>query len=200
MPESGRTRRLRDYDADRLEASLGRLPRRSERPAVIVLVGLPGSGKSHLARAIRQQVPAVQLDSDALRSVLFSRPQHTKMEHARLFPALHVLMERLLSRGYTLIVDATNLKEANRRPYYQIAARHDVPLVLVRTWAPWPVIRKRLLMRSTKRAPEDFSTATVEVYEAMRAESERLRRKHISVDTSRDIAPAVDKIVSLLQS
>jgi len=183
-----------------MEVALRRLPTRSKAPRVVVLVGLPGSGKSYLARAVAKRVPAVVLDSDALRAVLFGEPKHTKKEHARLFPALHVLMERLLERGNTIIVDATNLKEANRRPYYKIAQKHRAPVVLVRTWAPWPVVKERLLSRSEARDADDRSTATVEVYEEMRSDSERLRKKHVSVDTSRDIGPAVDRIVSLLQS
>lgn len=191
---------VRNRDADRLEASLGRLPGKSERPAVVVMVGLPGSGKSYLARAVAKRTAAVVLDSDALRAVLFGEPKHTKKEHARLFPALHVLMARLLERGNSIIVDATNLKEANRRPYYKIAQKYGAPVLLVRTWAPWPVIKKRLLDRIDSRDADDWSTATVEVYEEMRSGSERLRKKHVSVDTSRDIGPAVDRIVALLQS
>lgn len=195
-----RSRYIRNRDVDLMESSLGRLPRKVGRPRVVVMVGLPGSGKSFLARAVAKRAPAVVLDSDAMRSVLFAEPGHTKREHARLFPALHVLMERLLARGNSIVVDATNLKEVNRRPYYKIAEKYEAPVVLVRTWAPVAVIRKRLLDRSEERDVDDRSTATVEVYERMRSESERLTKKHVSVDTSREIGPAVDKIVSLLQS
>lgn len=197
---------VRDRDAETLLVSLGRLPARAKRPVVVVMVGLPGSGKSFLARAVAKRTPAVVLDSDKLRGVLFVEPMHTKEEHARLFPALHVLMERLLERGNSIIVDATNLKEANRRPYYQIAEKHGAPVVLVRTWAPGPVIKKRLLDRNEAllggqaRDVDDNSTATMEVYERMRSGAERLRKKHVSVDTSRDISAAVDRVVALLQS
>ena len=195
-----RSHSILERDADLLEAALGRLPRRAERPRVVVMVGLPGSGKSFLARAVARRTPAVVLDSDAMRSVLFAEPRHTKREHGRLFPALHLVMERLLARGYSIVVDATNLKEVSRRPYYKIAEKCGAPVVLVRTWAPAPVIRKRLLDRSEARDADDRSTATVEVYERMRSGAERLTKEHVSVDTSRDIGPAVDKIVSMLQS
>lgn len=190
-----------------MEAALGKLPARAEALRVLVMVGLPGSGKSHLARAVARKVRAVVLDSDAMRVALFGEPRHTKREHARLFPALHVLMERMLARGNSVIIDATNLHEAHRRPYYKIAERYGAPVVLVRTWAPWPVIKRRLEARGVEglrvkesAAARDYSGATVEVYEAMRAGSERLRKKHVSVDTSRDVGDAVDRIVSLLQS
>ena len=167
---------------------------------MVVMIGLPGSGKSHLARAIAARVPAAVLDIDALRAALFEDPQHTAKEHGRLFPALHVLMDRLLARRITVIVDATNLKEANRKPYYKIAAEHGAKLLLVRVWARAPVIRRRLLARAGSPDPADNSTATLEVYERMREGVQRVRRRHVSVDTSSDIRPAVDKIVAVLQS
>jgi predicted kinase len=192
---SDRTHWIRQADADKIEKSLGRLPRKSQRLALIVLVGLPGSGKSHLAREIKRGVPAVILDSDALRQALFADTHHTQREHARLFPAIHVLMARLLERGITIIVDATNLKEANRRPFYKIAEDHGAKLVLARVWAPKRVIRQRMAARDTGANAADRSTATLDVYEKMLADAEPIRRRHISVDTSKDLGPAVDKII-----
>jgi predicted kinase len=191
---------IRNRDADRLEASLGRLPAPVARPAIVVMIGLPGSGKSHLARAIRARVPAAVLDIDDLRGALFEDPQHTAKEHGRVFPALHALLDRLLGRRITVIVDATNLKETNRKPYYKIAAKYGAQVLLVRVWARTPVIRRRLLERAECPDPADSSTATLEVYERMRESVQRVRKRHVSVDTSADIRAAVDKIVALLQS
>ncbi len=190
----------RNRDADQLEASLGRLPAPIARPAMVVLIGLPGSGKSHLARAIAARVSAVVLDIDALRGALFEDPKHTAREHGRLFPALHTLIDRLLAQQITAIVDATNLKETNRKPYDKIAAKHGAKVLLVRVWARTPVIRRRLLTRVASPDPADHSTATLEVYERMRKGVQRVRQPHIRVDTSADIRAAVDKIVALLQS
>lgn len=195
MTDRSRSERVRQRDAERLEKSLGRLPRRSKRPAVIVMVGLPGSGKSHLAREVKRRFPATVLDSDALRQALFEKPEHTKAEHRRLFPAVHALMARLLERGVSVIVDATNLKEANRRPYYRLAEDYNARLLLVRTWAPKREIRRRLAARDQGRNAADRSTATLEVYEKMLADVECIPRRHISVDTSKDIGPVVDKIL-----
>lgn len=187
-------------DADRLEASLGEIPAPAGGPSLVVLIGLPGSGKSVFARALAKRHPSAILDSDALRQVLFAEPEHTKKEHARLFPALHHLMGRLLSRGVTVIVDATNLKEASRKPYYDIAKEHGAPLVLVRVEAPIGVIRDRLRKREAERDPLDRSTATLEVFEKMVADVQPIQHAHLTVDTSEDVTPVVDKIVSLLRS
>jgi predicted kinase len=195
-----RTTAIRNRDADRLEAALGPLPVPIERPSLLILVGLPGSGKSHLARALAARYPAAILDSDALRGVLFEEPKHTENEHRRLFPAMHTLIDRLLGRAITVIVDATNLKEAHRRPYYKIAEKHGARVVLVQVTAPRRVIRERLAGRSAAADPLDRSTATLEVFENMKGDAERITKRHIRADTSRDLGPVLDKIVALLQS
>ena len=192
--------RLRGYDADRLEKALGRLPRRGKGRGVVVLIGLPGSGKSHFAREIAGRTPAAILDSDALRRVLFAEPKHSKKEHARLFPAVHALMARLLSRDVAVIVDATNLKSANRRAYHKIAEEAGAPVVVVRVWAPKRVILQRLQSRLAGVDRKDRSTATLAVYEQMRADVEPIRERHLSVNTAKETGPAVDKVIDLLQA
>jgi len=203
MTEARQTRRLeaiRKRDADRLEASLGALPKPMRRPALVVLIGLPGSGKSHFARALVKRYPAAVLDSDALRGVLYESPQHTVQEHARLFPAIEVLAHRLLGRGVPVVVDATNLKEANRKPLYRLAKEAGARLVIVRVRAPLGVVRERLAKRDAARDPLDRSTAGLLVLERMRCDYQRPRRSYFVVDTSKDSRHVLDKIVALLQS
>ena len=197
---SARINAIHRRDADRLEASLGCLPDPVERPGLVVLTGLPGSGKSHFARALARRYPAAILDSDGLRQVLFENPRHTAKEHGRLFPAMHALMDRLLAHGIPVIVDATNLKEANRRPYYEIADRRGAKVLLVRVWVPARTVRARLSKRTASPDPADRSNANMDVYEAMRKETERIRRPHVSVDASGDLGPVLDKVLGLLQS
>jgi predicted kinase len=190
----------RNRDADRLEPALGRLPKAVARPRLVVLIGLPGSGKSYFARQLARRYPAAVLDSDALRAVLFGAPQHTEREHARLFPAVQAVIRRLLARGVPVILDATNLKEANRRPLYALAAEAGARLVIVRLRAPYAVMRERLARRSAARDPRDRSTADLAVLEKMRHDYQRPRRRYFTIDTTQDWTAVLDKIVARLQS
>ncbi|MCH7488898.1 MAG: ATP-binding protein [Chloroflexi bacterium] len=197
---SGRLDAARSRDADRLEASLGRLPKVRRRPALIILIGLPGSGKSHFARQLAKRHPAAILDSDALRGVLYKSPQHTDQENARLFPAIQLLTRRLLDRRVAVLLDATNLKEAHRKPSYRLAKEAGARLVIVRLRAPFAVMRERLARRDAARNPLDRSTADLRVLERMRRDYQRPRRPYFVVDTSEDVRHDLDKIVALLQS
>jgi predicted kinase len=195
-----RTSRRREWDADLLEESIGPQVAGDGAPGLVILVGLPGAGKSSFARALKARLPVAVLDSDALRTALFPQPQHKEAENKRLFPAIHVLVERLLKGGVSVVMDATNLKEANRRPLYRMAAANGTRLVLVRVWAPVRVVRERLRGRAIAGGPADRSTADWEVYQRMREDAEPVHRRHLSVDTSKDFTAALDKVVAILQS
>jgi predicted kinase len=180
-------------DVERLAESLGKLPELVVKPTFIVVSGLPGTGKSYFCRKLAERLHFVVLESDALRKTLFPSPSYSPAESARLFRALHHLIERLLKRGVSLILDATNLSERNRERLYNIADRLDVKLVLVRVEAPPAVVYERLKARVA--STQGNSDADWSVYQKMEAGVEKMRRNHYAVDTSRDITPVLDKVV-----
>ena len=193
----------RDQDAETLYRGLGNLPTAPGRPALVLLSGLPGSGKSHFCRELVTVVPSlIVLESDALRAILFPEPSHSGSENARLFPAVHRLIERLLRIEHQVAVDATNLRRRNRRMLYDIAVRVGAPLLIIETTAPEDVIRQRLSQReadiAAARHTDDISTAGNDVYDRMIRSAQSIRRDHITVDTSQDIAPAIHQIAAEL--
>jgi len=179
-------------DLEKLRATLGDLPEPIVRPYFIVVSGLPGTGKTFLCRKLREKLPAVVLESDALRKTLFPRPSYSAEESAYLFTLIHRLSEELLKKGIPVILDATNLSERNREFLYAIAERNDAKLILVRVEAPPEVVRQRLEARVAD--PENKSDADWKVYRRMRASMDRIQRNHFAVDTSRDITPVIEKI------
>jgi len=182
-------------DVQRLTESLEQLPEPVVKPAFIVVSGLPGTGKSYFCNQLAQRLPLVILESDALREVLFPSPNYSSPESSRLFRAIHLLIERLLKRGISLILDATNLSERYREHLYSIAYRLDIKLILVRVEAPPEVVQERLKARREGVNPADKSDADWAVYQKMKPSVQEIRRNHFAVDTSRDITPVLDKIM-----
>jgi len=154
--------------------------------------GLPGTGKSHFCGKLAERLPFLILESDALRKTLFSIPSYNRQESSRLFQTIHLLIDRLLRKGISLILDATNLSERYRERLYSIAERVDVKLILVRVEAPPEVVQERLKNRRGER--EAKSDADWAVYERMKPTVQKIRRNHYVVDTSKDITPVLDKI------
>ncbi len=180
-------------DVERLAGSLGQLPPPVSEPVFVAVSGLPGTGKSYFSHKLAERLPLAVLESDSLRKVLFSPPSYSTKESSRLFQAVHHLIENLLRRGISLILDATNLSERHREYLYSIADHLGVKMVLVRVDAPPQVVRERLQNR--RGNPESGSDADWAVYQKMRPTAQRISRRHYAVDTSQDINPVLDKIV-----
>jgi predicted kinase len=180
-------------DVRRLQESLGPLPKPVEPPVFIALSGLPGTGKSYFSRKLAAKLPLVILESDALRKVLFPKPTYDWRESARLFRACYFLIEELLQDGISLILDATNLSERYRKELYKIAQRTNAKFILVKMEAPPGIVRRRLEDR--KRDLLSHSDADWEVYQAMKLRADGIRREHYIVNTTRPIAPVINKIV-----
>ncbi len=185
-------------DVRLLKESLGELPEPVVRPALVVVSGLPGTGKSYFCRRLSERVPLAILESDSLRKVMFPSPCYSREESLHLFQTVYKLLEGLLREGITLALDATNLEEHHRERLYYIADQAGAKLIMVRVDAPPEVVYQRLEGRLRRADPSDHSEADWEVYNKMRFSAERIGRNHFTVDTSKDIAPIVDKIVHLI--
>ncbi|MCL5885404.1 MAG: adenylyl-sulfate kinase [Deltaproteobacteria bacterium] len=91
------------------------------------ITGLPASGKSTLAAALRKElldrgIDAAILESDDLRKILTPRPRYDDRERDVFYGAMARLAGRLVSHGVSAIVAAT----ANRRAWRE-AARARIP-------------------------------------------------------------------------
>jgi predicted kinase len=184
-----------DEDVEKLRQSLNGLPQPQVEPPLIVVSGLPGTGKSFFCRKLAERLFFLILASDTLRKILFSSPQYNESENKRLFSACHVLVEELLREGIPIIFDATNLLEHHREYFYRAAERAGAKLILVWVEAPTEVVRQRLLTREQAVMPQCDSEASWEVYNKMKPRREKISRNHLVVDTSQDITAVIDKIV-----
>jgi len=174
-------------------------PETARRPYLIVLSGLPGTGKSHFARQLAHQIPVLVVGSDRMRKALVPRPKYTRGEHGRVFDACHRLTEELLTEGYRVVFDATNLAEGFRQPLYQIAERTEAPLTLVRFTAPGALVRHRLDARAAGLSLDSHSDADWRIHCRLRPGEEPIQRHHLEVDSSRDISPVVAEVVRLVR-
>src|SRR5450756_1807894 len=100
---------------------------------IVVLVGLPGSGKS----TYLEQMGVRGLSSDGIRKLLVDDATDQTI-HVRVFQTLRYLLGQRLAIGRAVTyIDATNLTREERRPYLEIgrargcdveAVFFDVPL------------------------------------------------------------------------
>jgi predicted kinase len=163
-----------------------------QRPALVLLSGLPGVGKTTLARRLAAVLPAEHLESDAVRAALASPPTYSPDESGRVFRLIQQRAAVILGRNQHAIVDATNLKRRDRRRFVRLAVRLDVRLIAVRVTVPEEIARGRLA------DPRDgFSQAGVEVFEMMKDRVEPFAMPVVVVDTRFDLQGSIDLVAAL---
>ncbi|MDE3090254.1 MAG: AAA family ATPase [Chloroflexota bacterium] len=184
------------HSVDRILRALPVADQTTAAPVLFIISGLPGTGKSFLARQISARLAAVIVESDFVRKTLADgKPTYTRDESAFVHRVAHVVIEQMLDAGYHVIYDATNLAEEHREKAYRLADKTGARAIVICTVAPEPVIRARLAKRFVDRDPRDLSDADWEVLELLKRELEPVRRPHLVIDTSGDIDQALNRIL-----
>jgi hypothetical protein len=157
---------------------------RSRRPRLLIACGLSGSGKSRLARRLREALPIIHLRSDVERKRLFGLaadarttgapgsgiyfPQATEWTYERLYR----LAGLILASGYHTLVDATFLTRARRGVFRRLAEGRGLGFAILVLDAPIDVLRRRVMRRLADGC--DASEATLAVLEHQRSYCECL--------------------------
>ena len=134
-----------------------------ELPAAMILMcGLPGSGKSWLAERVAGSLRAAVLHSDSRRKALSGMEPGTRVEESyesglyapRMKQATYrsLLGDAIhrLQGGHSVIVDATFSKRAYRAQFVDAAERLGLPYFVVHVSAPEAVVRERLESRRSE--------------------------------------------------
>lgn len=134
---------------------------------LVMLMGLPGVGKSHCARLLAERLGGAHLATDHLRSRLFIAASYADEENDAVFGIAEALVDELLGEGHTVLLDATHLVAKNRAPAERVAAARGARVIHVLVTSEDAATRTRLDARSRARAAGDHSDADVRVYERM---------------------------------
>ena len=178
-------------------------PLRRQRPALILLSGLPGTGKSFLAEEIRRRYAAIVLRSDEVRKALYPAPRYTAAENGAVYLTCYALLEALLRDGFAVVFDATNLVRRGRQRARKLAHALGVPFLLLVTESPPSVVEDRLRRRAAGESATFSSDADWVVHEKLAGTMQTispLSEPAVVVDTSASLRPAFDALDQLLHS
>jgi len=184
-----------------------------DKPLLIVICGLMGTGKSTLAAALAEKTGLHLIRSDEVRKALASvekgahryEPFGGGIYSEEFFHATYdALFERaagLLQRGEGVILDASFKKVLYRQGAREIARKFDAPFLVVECRCPDALVKKRLEKRAAGGG--DVSDGRWEIFARQRDDFEKVtemgEREHLVIDTGNGVEENLERIAEKLE-
>jgi aminoglycoside phosphotransferase family enzyme/predicted kinase len=149
--------------------ALGELEEPARRPSLVLVGGLPGTGKSTLAHGLAERAGFRVIRSDLVRKELAGLTAGTRARSRfgegiycpawteRTYAECLRRADRLLFEGERVLVDAGFRADARRREFLELAGRLAVPALFLVCRADPEVVRRRLAGRHGDVSDADWS-------------------------------------------
>jgi aminoglycoside phosphotransferase family enzyme/predicted kinase len=180
---------------------------RPERPFLILMAGLMGTGKSVLARNLAPRLGAEVIRTDVVRKELFAG--HLQERHTEAFgrgiysddltrrtygKALEFATE-MLRQGRSVIIDASYKRRGDRLRAAEAAEKSNAGFCLIECVAPEGIVKERLDARQASgKGPSD---GRWELYTAQKADFDPVTEfpaaMHTAVDTARSTEECLEE-------
>ncbi len=129
------------------------------RPALIMLLGIPGSGKSYTASNLANLLGLAHVSSDKIRSSLFEKPNYSREEHQIIITQMLLQTEEFMRLGVPVVFDISLNRLAERRALRDLARKHDALPVLIWLQIDQDSARERAQNKDKRRAEDKYTAA-----------------------------------------
>jgi predicted kinase len=149
------------------------------KPTLILICGLPGSGKSFFSKQLALKIHVNHFNSDVIRKELFPNTRtYSETEKKIVYDALIEQTKSCLKERKSVIIDATFYKNNLRAPFYDIAVQLNASLKTIYIYAKESLIKER-----TSRVRID-SEANYFVYLKLKDVFEPIENIHLSLQST----------------
>jgi predicted kinase len=167
---------------------------------VILLVGLPGVGKTTLANALAERLGGLILSRDLIRDSIFPSIylDYSREQNQVGTDTLLAVLNYLLRRHHPpcLIIDGKPFSRSHEiRSILTLASNCDAVVHIVHCHAPLDVIRERLI-EGLSDATNFRAQRTPQKAERIHGEFEPLDVAHVKVDMTQQLETVVDAVVA----
>ena len=101
------------------------------KPAVIMLYGFPGAGKTHFAAELSKTLSAAHVQGDRIRYELFESPKYDKQENEVVTHLMEYMTEEFLQAGVSVVFDVNAHRLVQRRTVRDIARKVKATPVMI---------------------------------------------------------------------
>jgi predicted kinase len=145
----------------------------------VIVCGLPGVGKTTIAKDLAPLINAVVLSTDKIRKELIPNPTYKKQEKKLIYNVLLIVAKYLHQAGINCILDATFNTENSRKELRKKLGLSQEQICIVECICPDDIVISRL-----KDRKNDYSDADISIYKKMKRIYQPIKEEHIILDTN----------------
>jgi predicted kinase len=161
---------------------------------VVIVFGLPGSGKSYFASRLAKRIDADYINSDRLRKEMFKIRTYSKQQKESVYQTMLQKMKEDVAQNKNVVLDATFHKKETRQPFIK-EMKTKGGIYFIEIVAEERIIRERL------KRKRRYSEANFKVYKIISSENEPLPESHLVLEsTNSNIKEMLEKAVDYLKS
>ncbi len=143
----------------------------------MIVMGLPGSGKSYFAEKLAGKMEAEYISSDRVREELFEKRTYSKAEKARVYEEMLKRTELAISHNKPVVLDATFYEEETRDMFLK---NLGIQTFIIEIRASESLIKERLKKNRL------YSEADFEVYQMIRNKWIEVKQPHLVLESTDD--------------
>lgn len=148
---------------------------------LILICGLPGSGKTKISKEISKNIKGSILRTDKIRKKLFSKPTYAPSEKDLVYQVMFLIADELLKNNINVVLDAVFPKRDLREKARALARKNKTPFYLIEVRCQEEILLLRIDKRSKRKG---LSDADRNVYFETKKEFQPIKKKHIIIDNS----------------
>jgi predicted kinase len=161
---------------------------------IVIIFGLPGSGKSYFASRFAKAINAEYINSDRVRKDIPGKRTYSDEEKRAVYDKMLDQMKEFVKQKKNLVLDATFHKKDIRKMFIEgMKGKGGISFIEIR--ADENTIRERL------KKPRPYSEADFEVYKLISKENEPLGEPHLILNsTDHNINAMIQKATDYLKT
>lgn len=152
---------------------------RFDHPILIAIFGLPGTGKTTLAKLLSQHLGIDHFNTDTIRNMMDKRGQYDERDKGPVYDEMLHLTRSEIKKGKDIIVDGTFYKRKLRTQLIALAQEHGAVHKWIEVCAKEETVKKRV---SKKRR---YSEADHDAYQKVKAGFEPMEEEYLQLFSDR---------------